>query len=87
VGLTFGVAPTSLRLYVHYLPSFYHLHVHIVHMNHIPPEDGVHIGHAILLDDIIDNLEIQSDWYQKVSLSVILGMRHPLYKLLTSSRT
>lgn len=28
----FGVQPDRLRFYVHYHPSYYHFHVHIVHV-------------------------------------------------------
>jgi m7GpppX diphosphatase len=33
----FGVKPHQLRAYLHYQPSFYHLHAHFVSMSYFPP--------------------------------------------------
>ncbi|KAG6808451.1 hypothetical protein H0H93_016907, partial [Arthromyces matolae] len=42
----------ELRMYVHYQPSYYHFHVHIVNANQVGML-GVAVGQAHLLDDII----------------------------------
>lgn len=47
----FGVHRPLLRLFVHYPPSYWHFHVHFVHVDLASP--GVAAGKAILLDDVI----------------------------------
>lgn len=46
-----GVPASQLRLFVHYQPSYYHLHVHFVHVS--VASHGTSAGKAILLDDVI----------------------------------
>jgi len=77
----FGVPENQLRMYVHYLPTFYQLHVHINHIESYA-EGGCNVGKAILLDDIVDNLERNGNYYQEASLTIILGEKHELYGLL-----
>ncbi len=48
----YGVAAGMLRAYVHYQPSYYHLHVHFVHIKH-DVGLGMAAGKAHLLLDII----------------------------------
>lgn len=43
--------PSELRLWVHYLPSFYHFHVHCAHTRW--DGFGLQAGKAILLNDVI----------------------------------
>ena len=74
----------QLRVYIHYLPTYYYFHVHIVHVDLETP--GCHAGTAHLLDDVIDNIEnVASDYYQKRTLHYILGVEHELYQLLQRS--
>ncbi|KAL9647001.1 hypothetical protein ABK040_013855 [Willaertia magna] len=75
----FGVPKEKLRIYVHYLPSFYRFHVHFNHINYLGISHCVE--RAYLLDDIIDNMETFGlDFYQKKSLHVLLRKSHPLTK-------
>ncbi|CAJ0746855.1 14889_t:CDS:2, partial [Entrophospora sp. SA101] len=55
-----GVGADELRLFVHYLPSYYHFHIHITHLSSDTIPDGIAISKAYLLDDIITNLELFS---------------------------
>ncbi|KAI5994734.1 HIT-like domain-containing protein [Pisolithus albus] len=48
----YGLARGSVRLYVHYQPSYYHFHVPIVHASQSGIM-GTTVGQAHLLDDII----------------------------------
>ncbi|KAG9038806.1 hypothetical protein FRB95_014355 [Tulasnella sp. JGI-2019a] len=47
-----GVGKGDLKMYLHYLPSYYHLHVHIVSAE-MQGWAGMSVGHAHLLDDVI----------------------------------
>lgn len=47
----YGVPASQLRLFVHYQPSYYHLHVHFVHVS--VASHGTSAGKAIVLDDVI----------------------------------
>ena len=41
-----------LRIYLHYQPSYYHLHVHFAHLQ-LDLGGGAAVGKAYLLDDVI----------------------------------
>lgn len=62
----FGISRAQLRAFVHYLPSFYHFHVHFTHIGHI--SHGMEVERAHLLQDIIDNLQMDSDYYAKKTM-------------------
>lgn len=66
----------KLRLFFHYKPSYFHLHVHVVHVNH---EMHIHLK-DYLLDDVIQNIELSPTYYQKQTLSYTLGTNDALYK-------
>lgn len=51
-----GLQRDNLRLYVHYQPSYYHFHVHVVNTNFLGLVNSMLAGKAILLEDVIDNL-------------------------------
>ncbi|KAI8089744.1 HIT-like domain-containing protein [Halteromyces radiatus] len=70
--------PQEFRLFLHYQPSYYHLHIHITALTMQDPP-GAMAGQAHLLDTVIDNLELYPDYYQKASLSYVIGEQHPLY--------
>jgi len=42
------------------------------------------VERAHLLDDIMDNLELESEYYKKAKITFSLGHLHPLYLLLAS---
>ena len=48
----YGVEKGAVRLFLHYQPSYYHLHVHIVSLAN-EGFAGAEVGKAHLLDDII----------------------------------
>lgn len=43
----YGLKPAEVRMYFHYQPSFYHLHVHVVNVNH--ETHAQRVGQAVLL--------------------------------------
>lgn len=68
----YNVGPEELRLWVHYLPSFYHFHVHIAHTRW--DGFGLQAGKAILLNDVIDNVEnICGDYWSRRTLTYSIG--------------
>ena len=57
-----NVAPNQVRAYFHYLPTYYHLHVHFTHVD-------IKVDRAIVdLDQAIDNIELIRDFYEKCTL-------------------
>ncbi|ELT96554.1 hypothetical protein CAPTEDRAFT_162417 [Capitella teleta] len=63
----YHVPASKLRVYLHYQPSYYHLHVHFTHLRFNAPGSGVDRAH--LLSDVIDNIELMPDYYQRKTLS------------------
>ncbi|XP_060106424.1 m7GpppX diphosphatase [Heteronotia binoei] len=74
----FGVAGAQLRVYLHYQPSYYHLHVHFTALSYDAP--GTSVERAHLLSDVIDNLELDSSYYRKRTLTFALRADEPLLK-------
>mmetsp|Transcript_21889 Transcript_21889/g.3634 ORF Transcript_21889/g.3634 Transcript_21889/m.3634 type:complete len:94 (-) Transcript_21889:13-294(-) len=65
-----------IQMFIHYLPSFYHLHVHIVsHGLNI----GNFVGKAHNIEDVIDNIKMDSEYYQKKSIVLNISDRLPFY--------
>jgi len=80
----FGVPSNQLRIFVHYLPTFNHFHIHFSTIFG-PSFAGLHAGRAILLDDIIDNINRDSKYYQQISLTFIVQENEPIGRLLKKS--
>ncbi|MEW5308331.1 MAG: hypothetical protein WDW38_000300 [Sanguina aurantia] len=77
----FGVSRDELRVYLHYLPSYFHLHVHFVHLK--SQGFGNEAGKAVLLQDVIDNMEtFGGDCYSRMTLNITLGEEDELWKKL-----
>lgn len=67
----YGIQANTIRCYFHYLPTFYHLHVHF---DHIAGGHGGHnVAKAVLLDDVIDALEVDGNYFSKASLTFQAG--------------
>lgn len=71
----YGMTSVDLRIYFHYQPSFFHLHIHFRALTRVqdPTKLG---GREILLDDVINNLQIDSDYYKKCTLT-FASATHP----------
>ncbi|KHJ75204.1 hypothetical protein OESDEN_25180 [Oesophagostomum dentatum] len=63
----YGVRPDQIRAYFHYQPSFFHLHVHFVSLKYDAPASTT--LSAVLLDDVINNLQLVPDYYKKATLT------------------
>lgn len=74
----FGIDETQLRIYLHYQPSFYHLHVHFTFLQHEAP--GIFCERSHLLNTVINNIELLPNYYQKATLSHVLKEGDPLFE-------
>lgn len=81
----YPVSADQLRLFVHYQPSYYHFHVHVVNVAHPGLGDGLNVGKAILLDDVIENVRMAYDYYQRRTMYYQLGENHALWDKLKGS--
>ncbi|RLV92486.1 m7GpppX diphosphatase [Spathaspora sp. JA1] len=79
----YGIDEDQLRVFIHYQPSYYHFHIHVVNLAHPGLGDGITIGKAILLDDVIDNLKLDGEYYKKKTMGYLLGENHGLWKALS----
>lgn len=80
----YQVAADRLRVYLHYLPSYYHLHVHFTALGFEAPGAGVERAH--LLAEVIDNLEQDPEYYQRRTLTFALRADDPLLVLLQEAQ-
>ncbi|PCH41810.1 scavenger mRNA decapping enzyme [Wolfiporia cocos MD-104 SS10] len=84
-----GLGRGALRMYVHYQPSYYHFHVHVVNVEHTAPT-GMSVGQAHLLDDIISLLESDVDdgpsVFERMTLTYALGEQHGLFEPLRAAQ-
>lgn len=62
----YGLPTNKLRVYVHYQPSYYHLHVHFNALSYEVPGSSVERAH--LLQDIIQNLKSDPQYYKTRTL-------------------
>jgi len=74
----YRITPTQLVGFIQYLPSFFHLHIHFTHYSKVGTSTR-----AILLDDIIYNLELQSSYYSGKTFTYTLGINTPLYQAIS----
>ncbi|CAL1709284.1 unnamed protein product [Somion occarium] len=85
-----GLSDGSIRFFVHYQPSYYHFHVHIVNANYIGTA-GSTVGQAHLLDDLISMLELDPEdgpsIFERLTLTYGLGDQHGLYESMRAAQT
>ncbi|KAK4057250.1 hypothetical protein OIO90_001747 [Microbotryomycetes sp. JL221] len=87
----YGLDAGELRFFVHYQPTYYHFHVHVVHVDFLG-FSGITVGQAHLLDDLIDTLELAQqgllpeDVLAQRTFTYTLGVEHSLYKLMTDAK-
>ncbi|KAM7417135.1 hypothetical protein PAMA_016985 [Pampus argenteus] len=62
----FNLPASKLRVYLHYQPSYYHLHVHFTKLGYEAPGCGVERAH--LLADVIQNLQADPQYYKTRTL-------------------
>ncbi|KAI0825974.1 scavenger mRNA decapping enzyme [Irpex lacteus] len=89
VSEKWGLEKGSLRFYVHYQPSYYHFHVHIVNASYYGVM-GSTVGQAHLLEDVISLLELDPDdgpsIFERMTLTYGVGDQHGLYEPLVRAQ-
>ncbi|XP_015929007.1 m7GpppX diphosphatase [Parasteatoda tepidariorum] len=76
ISKKYSIVPEKLRIYLHYQPSYYHLHVHFTSADTDVP--GNQFNRAHLLDTVINNIELSASYYQDVTLTYLLRENDPL---------
>lgn len=70
----------NLYMFFHYHPSYYHIHLHICIIDHPILETKYHRNY--LLDNVIELLEINPDYWKNATLKFELLSTSKLYKIL-----
>ena len=83
ISETFGIHKSQLRVYIHYQPSYYHLHVHFTHLKYNPP--GINVERAHLLQSVIANLKHHSNYYDMATLSYMIKKNDGLYSKMSAA--
>lgn len=63
----YGLKEENLKIFFHYDPSTYHLHIHFINTGYIESWSSVEYSHD--LDTVIFNLKMDSDYYKKIKLN------------------
>lgn len=71
---------SQLRIYLHYQPSMYHLHVHFTYLKYDAP--GIFTEKSHMLSNVISNITLLPDYYQKVTLPFVVKESDNLFKIL-----
>jgi m7GpppX diphosphatase len=64
---SYGLKEENLKIFFHYEPSTYHLHIHFINTGHTESWSSVEYSHD--LDTVIFNLKMDSDYYKKIKLN------------------
>jgi len=64
----YGLQECNLKIFFHYDPSTYHLHIHFI--NTIHTETGSSVEYSHDLDNVIFNLQMDTDYYKKINLNI-----------------
>ena len=84
IAKKFGCKTNEIKAYLHYPPSFYYLHVHYRSVNDPNTTSSSAINRAIDLNEIIQNIKLMSDYYQKIAIDHIVQVKSKLHKDLIS---
>lgn len=80
VAEKYAISPQELRVFLHYQPSFYHLHVHFTHIK--AEAFGFQSERAHMLSTVIANIRLMPDYYQRVSIEFPLSTASELKREL-----
>ncbi|AYV77861.1 MAG: putative m7GpppX diphosphatase isoform X2 [Edafosvirus sp.] len=69
----YNVDMNKLHMHFHYVPTYFHLHLHVTY---IDIHEG--FGRVHFLDDVIDNLKLDGNYYMKKTMAICLPTAHPL---------
>lgn len=68
IKLTYGFDSDIIKMFIHYAPSTYHLHVHFVLVSNSEVNSSCEYSHD--LNTVINILRIKSDYYQSNSIPI-----------------
>lgn len=68
----YGIGEDKLRIYFHYQPSAWQLHMHVQHLES-PVVNSNQSSKAITLTDVIQNLRLKSSYYRDATLECIIS--------------
>jgi hypothetical protein len=63
----YGFDEEIIKMYIHYAPSTYHLHIHFELISNINSNSSVEYSYE--LNNVIQILEIKSDFYHKITMN------------------
>ena len=81
IHTTYGVEKDQIRIFIHYQPQFYHFHVHFTRLEN---EVGCSVERGHLVWDVIQNLEMDDEYYCKRAITYKLMKGNPLQNLIES---
>lgn len=67
IKATYGFDSDSIKMYIHYAPTTYHLHIHFVLVWNTESNSSVEYSHE--LSTVIFNLQVKSDYYQSIIMN------------------
>ena len=65
----FNIEKNKLRMYFHYPPSFWYLHIHVNLFDSF--QDGILVDYCHMLTDVINNLTINKDYYKLIDMEIM----------------
>ena len=75
----YGIHENQVRVYVHYHPQFYHFHMHFTRLEN---EVGCTVGHSHLINDIVQNLLLEDEYYSMHTITYKLPGGTTLWSLM-----
>lgn len=63
----YNLLEEKLKIFIHYDPSTYHLHIHFINTRFLDTDSSVEYSHEI--NNVIFNLSIDTDYYKKIILN------------------
>jgi len=63
----YGLTESELKMFFHYHPSTYHLHIHFINTKYNDSSSSVEYSHD--LDSVIFNLSLDTNYYKKIVLN------------------
>jgi m7GpppX diphosphatase len=75
----YGIPSNQIRIFVHYQPQFYHFYVHFTRLEN---EIGSTVERGHMVCDIIQNLQLDDEYYKKRTITYKLARGMPLLSLI-----
>ncbi|CCK72956.1 5'-(N(7)-methyl 5'-triphosphoguanosine)-(mRNA) diphosphatase KNAG_0M01030 [Huiozyma naganishii CBS 8797] len=77
----YSVSADELKIFIHYQPSYYHFHVHILNIKNPGAAESTAIGKSVLLEDAIETLDhLGPGGYMERALTYSLNESHDLWR-------